>query len=252
MNDIIARPAPAVALGETLLKMLADPNISAEKMQVLLQMQKDIMAESRREQFQTAFAAMAADMPQVDKRGIVELVKDGRAFGRYNFAKWEDMDTVIRPILHRHGFALQFSSRVDGGKQTLVGMLLHSAGHMVTSERLLIPDPGPGRNALQAEGSGLSYAKRYVAEGLLNIVRKGQDDDGIASGLKLIDAAQVKQLVDLIVETDTKTESFLRMFVTSAERIEDIPARDFHRLLNALSEKKRNLAAKKGKKNGDH
>jgi hypothetical protein len=247
MNDIVPRAAPAVALGETLLKMLADPNISAEKMQVLLQMQKDIMSESRREQFQTAFAAMAADMPQVDKRGIVELVKDGRTFGRYNFAKWEDMDTVIRPILHRHGFALQFSSRVDGGKQTLVGMLLHAAGHMVTSERLLIPDPGPGRNNLQAEGSGLSYAKRYVAEGLLNIVRKGQDDDGIASGLKLIDASQVKHLTQLLEDTKTKWDTFLRMFVTGATTLEEIAARDFPRLLNALEEKKRSLAKKEKK-----
>jgi hypothetical protein len=249
MNNIVKRPAPALALGDTLLKMLVDPNISAEKTQILLQTQKDIMAESRREAFQTAFAALAAELPQVDKRGIVELVKEGRVLGRYNFAKWEDMDAVIRPIMFRHGFSFSFASRVDSGKQILVGKLMHSAGHFEISERLLIADPGPGRNTLQAEGSGLSYAKRYVAEGLLNIVRKGQDDDGIASGLKLIDAAQVKQLAGLLGETGTKTEMFLGMFVTGATSLEEIAARDLPRLLNALQEKKRSLAAKKSQKN---
>lgn len=248
MNDLVAPRAPAMALGETLLAMLADPKISADKMQILLQMQQSIMADSRREAFQAAFAAMSAEMPQVDKRGIVELVKDGKALGRYNFAKWEDMDTVIRPIMHRHGFALSFPQRIENGKQIIIGKLLHSAGHFEISERAVTADPGPGRNNAQAEGSGLSYAKRYVAEGLLNIVRKGQDDDGIASGLKPVDAAQVKQLEGLLGETGTKTETFLRMFVTSAETLGAIPARDFPRLLNALEEKKRSLIEKGSKR----
>jgi hypothetical protein len=157
------------------------------------------------------------------------------------------MDTIVRPIMHKYGFGLSFSSRVEGGNQMLVGKLLHASGHFETSERKLIPDPGPGRNNLQAEGSGLSYAKRYIMEGLLNLVRKGVDDDGIASGLKLIDAAQVKQLTGLLDETKTKAETFLRMFVTSAETLEQIPVRDFPRLLNALEEKKRSLAKKEKK-----
>jgi hypothetical protein len=245
MNDVVvARPAPALALGDALLKMLADPKISAEKMQILLQMQKDIMAESRREAFQAAFAAMSAEMPQVDKRGIVELVKDNKVLGKYNFAKWEDMDAVIRPIMHRHGFGLTFPQRIEGGRAILVGKLLHAGGHYEISERAVTPDPGPGRNNAQAEGSGLSYAKRYVAEGLLNIVRRGVDDDGIMSGLKPVDAAQAKQLAGLLEETGTKVETFLKMFVTGCETLEAIPLRELPRLLNALEEKKRNLAQK--------
>jgi hypothetical protein len=250
MNDIVpARPAPALAMGESLTRLISDPNITAEKLQLLLQMQKDIIAESRREAFQTAFAAMSIELPQISKEGLIELIKaDGKHVGSYKYTRYEDMDLVVRPIMHKHGFGLSFESRVEGNTQILVGKLLHAAGHFTTSERRLIPDPGPGRNALQAEGSGLSYARRYIAEGLLNLVRKGVDDDGIATGLKPINEAQVKQLVDLIVETNTKTENFLRMFVSDCERIEDIPMRDFPRLLNALEEKKRSLAKKETKK----
>jgi hypothetical protein len=245
MNDVIVRQAPALALGETLLKMLADPAIPADKMQILLNMQKDIMAENRREQFQTAFATMAPEMPRVSKLGTVELVKDGRKLGSYKYAKWEDMDEVVRPILHKHGFSLSFASRLDDkGRSILVGTLMHSAGHFIISERPLIPDPGPGRNNLQAEGSGLSYAKRYIGEGLLNIIRKGVDDDGIAAGLQPLGAEQVKELSALLSKTGTKTENFLLMFVTGVEKLEDVPMRDFPRLKNALQSKLESMIKK--------
>jgi hypothetical protein len=193
---------------------------------------------------------MAMEIPQVDKKGRVELVnKEGRRFGAYKYAKWEDMDVLIRPILFKYGFSLTFSIRVDGDDQIMTGKLMHDGGHCETSERRLIADPGPGRNVLQAEGSGQSYAKRYIAEGLLNIVRKDEDDDGAASSGATVSAVQVKELVKLLAETATKTETFLRMFVTDTTTLEMIPAREYPRLKNALEEKKRSLL-KKDSKNG--
>ena len=248
MNDIVQRQAPALALGETLLRLLTDPNISAEKTQILLTMQKEIMAESRREQFQAAFAEMSVRLPHIDKRGLVRLEKDGRLLGTYRYAKWEDMDEVIRPIMHEFGFSLTFASRIDDKGQILVGKLMHRAGHFEISERRLEPDPGPGRNKLQAEGSGLSYAKRYLGEGLLNLVRKDMDDDGIAAGLTPLDERQLKELTQLLTDTKTAPETFMKMFVTGCETIADIPSRDFVRLKNALEAKKASLAQKNGKK----
>lgn len=250
MNEVTKvqpAPAPAMALGETLFKLLADPNIPAEKMQILLQMQREIMADSRRERFQTAFAALAKELPQVERKGKVELIKEKQLLGKYSYAKWEDMDKVLRPIWTKHGFGISFSGRVtDSGKQVLIGKLMHEAGHFETSERLLIADPGPGRNNLQAEGSGLSYAKRYIAEGLLNIVRRDEDDDGIAGGLKTISNSQVKELTKLLDETKTKADTFLRLFLTDIESMSLIPEREFPRLKNALEEKKHSMNSKKG------
>ena len=109
MNDIVRRePAAAQGFGEQLMKVLADPKIDAEKLKIVLQTQREILADRRREAFQIAYVAMAAKMPRVNKNGIVELIKDGRVLGRYNFAKWEDMDEAIRPVLQEFGFALTF------------------------------------------------------------------------------------------------------------------------------------------------
>ena len=131
MNDLVQRPAPALALGDSLMRLIADPNITADKLNILLTMQRELIAENRVEAFQSAYAAMAIEIPQVDKNGIVELIKDGKVLGRYNFAKFDDMDTVMRPIMHRFGFGIMFVGRIEAGKQVLTGRLMHAAGHFV-------------------------------------------------------------------------------------------------------------------------
>jgi len=243
MNDVVKRETPAQSFGDVLMRVLADPNIPADKLQIVLQTQKDLLADRRREAFQSAFVAMAAKMPQVTKEGLVDLKKDGKNYGSYKFAKWEDMDEAIRPILHEFGFALNFYEPPDNGangKVTVRGVLMHLDGHAVESEKSGPPDTGPGRNALQAIGSTTSYLKRYLAEELCNIVRKGEDNDG-QTVLKLITEKQIAELETLLKAVKTQPDTFLRLFVTGCERMEDIPERDFPRLVNALREKQRSM-----------
>lgn len=242
MNEL-TRATPAQGFNDVLMRVLSDPNIPADKLQIVLQTQKDLLIDRRREAFQTAFVAMAAEMPQVTKEGVVELKnKEGHRFGSYKYALWEDMDEAIRPILQKHGFALTFSeSPTANGHVQLRGELLHIDGHSINSERNMPPDIGPGRNALQAQGSAISYAKRYLAEELCNVVRKGEDDDGKSATLKLITDVQIKELTKLLQAVSTTPETFLRLFVTGAEKMEDIPARDYPRLVNALREKQRSI-----------
>ena len=245
MNEV-TRATPAQGFGDALMRVLTDPQIPADKLQIVLQVQERLVAEQRREAFQAAFVAMAARMPQVNKNGTVELVKEGRKIGAYKFAKWEDMDVVLRPILAEFGFALTFAETPtkNGGSIQLRGELMHLAGHSISSERSMPPDTGPGRNALQAQGSAISYAKRYLAEELCNIVRKGQDDDGLSATSKPITADQAKELRELLKAIKTKPETFLRLFVTGCDSVEEIQTRDFPRLVNALKEKQRSMEEK--------
>jgi hypothetical protein len=242
MNEV-TRLAPAQGFGDTLMKVLADPNISAEKLQIVLQEQRAILADLRKERFQAAFVAMSAEMPKVNKHGIVDLTtKDGRKFGSYKFARWEDMDEAIRPILQKFGFALTFSETPTANSNIqLRGELMHTDGHFISSERTMPPDRGPGRNDLQAQGSAISYAKRYLAEELCNIVRKGEDDDGRRAVPKPIAPDQVKELQTLLKAIKTQPDTFLRLFVTGCETLEDIQERDYPRLINALREKQRSM-----------
>jgi len=244
MNDVV-RSAPAQGFGDTLMKLLADPNIPADKLQVMLQMQRELLAERRKEAFQTAFVAMSAKMPQVTKEGLIDLSSGGTRRGSYKYAKWEDMDTVIRPILVEFGFALNFyeppENGLNGKDVTVRGVLMHVDGHSVESQRSAPPDAGPGRNSLQAIGSTITYLRRYIGEGLCNIVRRGIDDDGKSAISKPITPAQIKELTDLLKAVKTQPDTFLRLFVTGCEKMEEIPERDFPRLVNALREKQRSM-----------
>ena len=106
------------------------------------------------------------------------------------------------------------------------------------------PDTGPGRNALQARGSAQTYAKRYIAYLLCNVVRKGVDNDGRGAVDNFIDAKQIKTLTDLIAKTETVEANFLRVMVTGADSLADIRARDYPRLELALRERLKKVVRK--------
>lgn len=235
MNEV-TRPA-GTSLVDGLMKLIADQNVGTDKLELLLKMQAQALETRAREEFHQAFADLSAELPQVEREGRVELSRDNKRLGGYRYARWEDMDTVIRPVLAKHGFGLSFSSRIapDHTNVILKGKLLHVGGYFEEAEFPVLSDKGPGRNDLQARGSGISYAKRYVAEMLLNVVRKGEDDDGIAALSRKISEKQVENLERLIAAAKSTPEKFLRVMVTGVESIADIPERDYERVINALN-----------------
>ena len=239
----IERAAPAEAFGEFLMRALADPNIPADKLEIIAKMRREVLTDQAREAFQEHFAAFSAELPQVERDGTVELVKDGRVMGRYSFTTIEGMDIVLRPLLAKHGFAISFSSADNANGVTVTGTL-SGWGWERSSTYTLPPDKGPGRNELQARGSSRRYAKRYVTDDLCNVVRKGKDDDARGAMEALIDAVQLKELTTLMAETNTSEATFVKTMVSGAESLQDIRQRDYPRLIMALREKKQRRAAK--------
>lgn len=241
MNDIVEQPtsAPAQAFGTFLMQALSNPEIPADKLQIMLQMRREVLHDQAKEAYQEAFAAFSAEMPAVERDGMVEL---GEGKGRYPFTTYEQMDKILRPLLVKHGFSLQFWSSDAENKDWIV---VHGAliGHGWQRESVypVPPDVGRGRNALQARGSAQAYAKRYIADLLCNIVRKGMDDDARRAMQAAIDPKQVGELNRLMKATNTSEATFLKMMVTGAETIADIQPRDYPRLLNALQEKARKV-----------
>lgn len=234
----IERAAPAETFAGVLMSMLSDPNIPADKMEVVMKMRREVLGDQAREAFQEHFAAFSAELPQVERDGTVTLEKDGRTMGRYNFTTIENMDTILRPLLAKHGFAISFAS-VDNKDGVTVTGTMSGWGWERSSTYTFPPDAGPGRNQLQARGSARRYAKRYIVDDLCNVVRKGKDDDARGALEALIDATQIKELGDLIKSTATVEATFLKRMVTGAETLHDIRQRDFPRLIMALREKQR-------------
>lgn len=243
MSEIaVSQPTTALApMSEalSLLNIIAtaaeNPNVDVVKLQALLDMQERVVAKQAEGAFNKALARLSANMPRVKKNGRVDLGKGG---GGYDFAKWEDMDAVIRPLMRQEGFTLSFNTASkDGGGATILGTLLHEDGHSRTVSIPLALDSGAGRNNLQAMGSTLSYGKRYCAEMLLNIVREGVDDDGQDGGTDRITADEAAQIRKELDDLGGSHAGFLKYMGVGS--IEQIKAADFRKAVASLATKRR-------------
>ncbi len=119
----------------------------------------------------------------------------------------------------------------------VTGTLRHKAGHSETASIGPLPlDTSGGKNNLQGAGSTFSYGKRYTATMLLNLTFEGEDDDGVKGGTQLIDDESVKRLSDLIMETKSDFNRFLKFM--EVDGLPEIEVKDFPKAVNMLLQKR--------------
>lgn len=175
-SDRPVPPTESVAMFERLAK---DPAVPVEKLKELVALQERVLAWEARREFDTAFAAMAGELPIVEERGKAERDRAGT----FSYARLEDLVAATRPVLQKHGFYVNFRTEWPSNDMVkVVSILTHRSGHFRTSEFLTKADTGPGRNAIQSLGSAITYAKRYTLRDLLNIASRESDDDGVRAG----------------------------------------------------------------------
>lgn len=215
----------------------ADPNTDVAKMQALLDMQRQIMAEQARAEFNEAFARL--NLPRIPKLGVVDR---GQGKGKFPYGRWEDIDAKIRPLLSAEGFSLSFDTKPLGDHHIAVtGTLRHRSGHCETATiGPLALDTSGNKNPVQAVGSTYSYGKRYCASMLLNLTFVGEDTDGVAELIDTrIDDDKVRQIEALLEKTNSDVPRFLRhMRVT---KVSDIPVSEFPYAMTLLRRKEREM-----------
>lgn len=227
--------------------MALDPRVDLQKMQAILDMQERLEAREAERQFNEAYARLQIILPRIKKGGLVEYPKnknqpDGPKEKAFSYAKWEDIDTAIRPLLNAEGFSLTYDTEpVPGGGIIVRGKLLHSAGHQKVAQIGPLPlDTSGGKNNLQGAGSTFSYGCRYTARMLLNLIYEGEDDDGKRGGMVFVNDTQVARLNALIDETKADRDAFLQFMQVAG--IGSILASDYPSAENALLAKKKKMA----------
>jgi hypothetical protein len=220
------------------IRASSDPNVDVSKMRELMGLQKELLSMNAEAEFNQAFHRL--QLPRVTKSGEVEYKnKQGVMEKAFSFAKWEDIDAAIRPLLHAEGFVLSYDTAPragDGGGVIVTGTLRHVAGHSKTASIPVPLDVSGGKNSNQGYGSALSYGKRYTTTALLNLVFEGEDDDAVAAGIKFISAAQVAEITNLLTETGSNQTAFLQHFEVTA--LENLTLDDYVGAVNMLNVKK--------------
>lgn len=228
---------PAENLMSVIQRAALDPNFDVTKMERLVGLYERITAEQKKTAFMAAMARLQEKLPQIDKYGQGKNSK---------FAKLEDIDAVVRPMLAEEGFSLSFDEESHTDKTiTFVAWLSHRDGHR-EPRRLTVPIDAAARNsqgnsvrpAIQDAGSTVSYARRYLIKMHLNIIEKDEDNDG-AGPVKVISDEQVKDIEAAIHELKMDRGRFL-LFMGVGDVCE-ILERDLKKAGNAIDVQRRSI-----------
>ena len=246
MTDLVkqeARNLPvesqAAAMMQIISRAAADPACDLDKMERLLSMKERIDKEENSRQFNADMASMQIEMPSIAERGTGHNIK---------YATFEDINDVAKPILSKYGFAVSFKVVETEKGVRVTGLLLHRSGHREETEMTFPSDTSGSKNAVQALGSSISYAKRYIMCAMLNITTRGEDDNGLAAvPFAPITAMQAQQISNLLEQCKEETQA---RFVERFGDPKDTPKSEFNeRLAQVKSAHARDNA---GENNGNN
>lgn len=221
----------------SMLMSASSSGASVEHLAKLMELKEKHERREAEKAFNIDFADMSAEIPRVPRNGVVSLKRDGKDLGSYNFARFEDIDKLCRPIMAKYGFAITFDAQprtAEGGGVIVTGYLRHRDGHVISASMDITLDSGPGRSNNQARGGSVSFGRRYVYEMLLNIVREGADTDDNSD---FIAPDTAKQIEELLTETGADRANFLAVY--GAESVEVLPASCGLAALNMLAKKRK-------------
>lgn len=219
-----------------------DPATDVAKLETLLRMQREIVADDARLQFNRAMSLVQSEM-----QPVVRDAENSETKSKY--ARLETIDAVIRPIYSRHGFSLSFNEvPIERPGIKIACDVAHAGGHSAAySLEAVLDVAGPkgtvNKTPLHGLGSAVSYLQRYLTRMIFNVVLRSEDNDGNWRGSAiLLTPAQCEELNALMRETFTLESKFLAAMCPGLTAIEQAPGADFPRLRNALRTKREAMA----------
>ncbi len=226
---------PAGSMLSIIAQAATNPDVNIDKMERLLAMAQTIRKEEREAAFARDLNALQAEIPQIEKAGII-LAKD-KVTVRSRYSLIEDVDIVIRPLLKKYGFSVSFNEEaVSGDNYTISCKLLHKEGHSDTKRITLPLDKNEFRTRIQDRGSTESFAHRKLLFMHLNIVQRGKDNDG-QGGDEKISEEQERDLIAIMEEVNQDKAKFFKFF--GIEKVSDLPAKEFAGAIRDLERKRR-------------
>lgn len=210
-----AAPPPApVTQSDAFLAMIEraarDPSVDIDKMERLFQMHERAAASRAKAAYLAALAEMQPKLPVIAKLGTINKNekdergnKTGGQVAMTKYAKWEDINEAITPILGEHGFTLTHRiSQPTEARISVTAVLGHREGHTEETSMALPIDNTGAKNNVQGWGSSVSYGKRYTSTAILNLTMRGEDDDGKAAAEKAGEFVTEQQADGIRAELD--------------------------------------------------
>ena len=214
------------ALPATPMEMLSRALERGADMAVL----EKLMGLQERWEANNARKAFDAAIAQA-KASISPIARNATGHNSKKYADFAAIAREVDPILAANGLSYRFKTRQDD-RIHVTCVLAHRDGHSEETTLSGPADNSGNKNAIQSIGSTLTYLQRYSLTQMLGLA-SSNDDDGKAGGAGVtITPEQVDALQRAIVDADADIPKFLAYF--KVERLDDMPAKDFSRALDAI------------------
>lgn len=222
-------------------RVLTDPTADVSKLSALLDVNERILNRNAKAAFDEAFSRMWPALPEIDEKGAI---KNSNGVVQSRYAKYEDIQTAIRPVLAQFGFALRHRTEWPEDKPGIIRVVGILAGHGHAEESAFESplDKSQYRSDVQSQGSTISYGKRYTTCDLLNIITRGLDRDGQGSEKPQTPDGYDAWWAALVVVADN---GFAELESTFKNAKPDFKAFTLNKNKDAWAELKR-IASKKG------
>ena len=234
MTDDALVPAAPASLINVIAAAAADPNTDVAKLTALIALQRDQIAEAARIAFVRDMAAAQAKMVPV-VRGAENTHTNSK------YARLEDVDRAIRPIITEYGFSATFANPEEADDGIVITCdLAHREGH-IRHYRLAGRLDGVGaqgkanKTPIQALGSTVSYLRRYLKLMIFDLALTNEDNDGNA--VNPISAHQLREIENALEQTGSDRAKFLAFM--KVNDLADLNVTDYQKAMAALSQKAR-------------
>ena len=218
-------------------------DIDVGKMEKLIDLQERILDRNAKQAFAADFVRMKPHLKRIEN-------KHNNTQTKSKYAKLEDINKEIDPVLEQFGFSSMTPvRRQEGDTVTVAAILLHKEGHQEETE-LTLPLDKTGiqgtvnKTSTHAIASSIKYCRRIALCAILNIsTGDGDDKDGnVETGnITTEQAAEIDLRLRAI--SDKALPNFLKW--GKVENLTDIPVKQYNGALKALTDMEQ--TAKKAK-----
>ena len=143
---LVSMPVPKPTLSQVIIEKIRE-GATLEETKQYYGFMREIQRDEARVQFDADFVVMQGELPEVPKLGRID---HGGGRG-YNYARWEDINDRIKPVLQKYGFGLRFDIITETESLfEIEAILVHRSGYSICTRKKLPIDKSGAKNIVQA------------------------------------------------------------------------------------------------------
>jgi hypothetical protein len=221
-----------------LLSRAVEKGFDADQLGRLVDLQRQVKADQAAEAYAQAMRLAQQEMPTVVRDKVNAGVSK-------KYATLENVQRAIKPIYTKHGFALSFGT-ADSPLPDHIRVVcdVHHQGGKTAAYKGDFPTDAQNKakSGIQATGSTMSYARRYLTLLIFNVTVADEDDDGAGPKITEADWNEIKGLIDELAKLGRPVNEAKLLEWQRIEQLSDLPSKKFGEVIHYLNRKRREPA----------